>query len=86
MKKYGLLSVLFFLAGFSVYFISMFLTGDLFSGKVMIMIVIVLPVIGLILGLKGKGGFKTFGIIGNSFILLLSVVVPLVSTFFWNQP
>ncbi|MFI8575303.1 hypothetical protein ACIGEL_06275 [Rossellomorea aquimaris] len=86
MKKYGLLSVLFFLAAFSIYIISMFITGDLFSGKVMIMIVIVLPMIGLKLGLKAKGGFKTFGIIGNSFILLISVVVPLVSIFFWNQP
>jgi hypothetical protein len=86
MKQYGLMSVLFFLAAFSVYFISMFITGDLFSGKAMILIVIVLPIIGLVLGFKGKGGFKTFGIIGNSLILLISVVIPLVSTLFWNQP
>lgn len=83
---FGFLSVVFFIIPVVVYVIS-FMSGDLFSGPVMISICLILPFIGLILGILTKGrGLKLTGIIGNSLILLVTGVIPLVvSLFFWNQ-
>lgn len=47
----------------------------------------VLPVIGLLLGIPGKKGFfKTGGLIGNSLIAFVTIVIPYASTLFWNEP
>ncbi|UPO88351.1 hypothetical protein [Niallia sp. Man26] len=84
---FGVLTVIFFIIPVVVYGISFF-GRDLFSGTVMIAICIVLPIIGLILGILSKGkGLKLTGIIGNSLILLVTGVIPLVvRLLFWNQP
>ncbi|RAS77471.1 hypothetical protein [Priestia endophytica] len=47
----------------------------------------ILPIIGLILGFIGKKKFfKYVGIYGNSLTLLITLVYPLVMSFFWNEP
>lgn len=86
MNKFGILSVLFFLVSALVYFVSTFLVGDLFSGTVMILVVIVLPIIGLVLAFKSKGKYKIVGIIGNLIILIVAGIIPAVSTLFWHTP
>lgn len=86
MKRFGLISVLMFLVSALVYFISMFVTGDLFSGPVMILLAIAIPAIGLVLAFKANGGYKTVGIIGNSLILFVAGIIPAVSALFWNTP
>jgi len=88
MKKLGFVSVVIFIISMLVLGFSLFATnGDLFSGPVMITICVILPIIGLISALKSKKGvLKVFGIVGNLLILLFSVVIPFVSTLFWNQP
>lgn len=85
-QKSGLISVLIFVISALVYFVSMFITGDLFSGPVMIIIAIVLPVIGLVLAFKGNGGLKRVGIVGNVLVLFIAGIIPAVSTIFWNTP
>lgn len=84
-EKLGLMSVLLFVVSALVYVISMFIT-DLFSGPAMILLAIVIPIIGLTLAFRGKGGLKTVGIIGNSLVLLIAGIIPAVSTLFWNTP
>ncbi|MGE7217496.1 hypothetical protein [Priestia koreensis] len=88
MKKLDMLSVFLFIISIVVLGFALFTTvGDLFSGPVMIVICVIFPIIGLFIALKShKSTLKVFGIAGNSFVLLFSVVVPLASTFFWNQP
>lgn len=88
MKKLSLISIVAFLVSVFVLGRSLLTTsGDLFSGPVMIAICIILPIIGLLAALiSNKGALKFIGITGNSLILLFSVIVPAVSTLFWNQP
>ncbi|WP_419881578.1 hypothetical protein ACN6MY_19025 [Peribacillus sp. B-H-3] len=88
MKKSGLISVVAFIVSVIVTASSLFTaSGDPFPGPVMIAICIILPIIGLLAALiSNKGALKFIGFTGNLLILLLSVVVPAVSTLFWNQP
>ncbi|MFT8323748.1 MAG: hypothetical protein ABF649_23215, partial [Bacillus sp. (in: firmicutes)] len=47
----------------------------------------VLPVVGLVLGIVGKKGlFKIGGLIGNSLIAFVTIIIPYASTLFWNEP
>lgn len=85
-RRLGLLSVLLFVVSALVYIITMFITGDLFSGPVMLIVEIVLPIIGLFLAFKSSGGFKIIGIVGNVIILFIAGIIPAISTFFWNTP
>ncbi|OIK08325.1 hypothetical protein [Bacillus sp. MUM 13] len=88
MKKLSLISIVAFLVSVIVLGRSLLTTsGDLFSGPVMIAICIILPIIGLLAALiSNKGALKLIGITGNSLVLLFSVIVPAVTTLFWNQP
>lgn len=85
-QKFALISVLIFVISALVYFVSMFITDDLFSGTVMIMIAIGLPIIGLVLAFKGKGVLKAVAIVGNILVLLIAGIIPVISTIFWNSP
>lgn len=86
MKNFGVISVLLFLISLIVFGISFF-SGDLFSGPVMIVFSIVLPLIGFIMALLSKSsGSRTVGVVGNAIILIVAGVIPAVSTIFWNQP
>jgi len=83
MKNLGILSVIFFIIPVIVYVLSM--SGDLFAGPVMILICIAMPILGLFFGFGTKNkALKITGIIGNSLILLVTGVIPLISLFFWN--
>ena len=83
--KTGILSIIFFIIPIVVYVVSM-AGGDLFFGPVMILLCIGLPVLGLFLGIGTKvKSLKITGIIGNSLILLVTGVIPLISMYFWNQ-
>lgn len=85
MIKSGVISIAAFLISLAVYTI-WFFNGDLFSKSVMIL-AIALPIIGLITALKTKKrSFKIVGLVGNAFVLLWAVVIPFVSTLFWNTP
>ncbi|MGR3762863.1 hypothetical protein [Rossellomorea sp. NS-SX7] len=88
MNKYGLISVIFFAIAAMLYVFTMFSVSgnELVPGKVMILFVVILPLAGLLMAFKSRGGFKAAGIIGNSLILVLSAVIPLASLLFWNQP
>lgn len=85
MIKSGVISIAAFLISLAVYTI-WFFNGDLFSKSVMIL-AIALPIIGLITALKTKKrSLKIVGLVGNAFVLLWAIVIPFVSTLFWNTP
>lgn len=86
MVRIGYLSITFFVISVLFYFISMYVTGDVLPGGVSILLMIILPIVGLVLAFKAKGGIKVIGILGNSLVLLLAVVIPSVSSVFWNTP
>lgn len=45
-----------------------------------------LPLIGITFGFLGKKGFfQISGLIGNILIFLFTVVVPFITSFFWNE-
>ncbi|MGP1908027.1 hypothetical protein ACTSEZ_07630 [Metabacillus sp. JX24] len=85
MRKSGIISITAFLISLIVY-ASWFFNEDLFSNSAMI-IAGVLPIIGIITALLTKiTSLKVAGLVGNSFVLLWAVVIPIVSTLFWNTP
>jgi hypothetical protein len=88
MKKLGIISVVMFLVSILVLGSALFTNnGNPYSGTVMIAICVILPIIGLFTAFKSnKGTLKVVGIIGNLIVLLFSVIIPFVSTLFWNQP
>ncbi|TYS10648.1 hypothetical protein FZC70_04920 [Bacillus subtilis] len=86
MRNLSGISILFFMVSLIVFGIS-FLSGDLFSGPVMIFFSIILPLIGIIIALVSKGGgTKVVGLIGNAIILIVAGVIPAASMLFWNHP
>lgn len=85
MRKFGIISVAAFFISLIVY-ATWFFNEDLFSKSAMILVV-VLPFIGIITAFFSENkSLKIVGLLGNSLILLWAVVIPFVSTLFWNTP
>ncbi|MGX1193434.1 hypothetical protein [Metabacillus sp. SLBN-84] len=85
MRKSGIISITAFLISLILY-ASWFFNEDLFSNSAMI-IAGVLPIIGIITALLTQiASLKIAGLVGNSFVLLWVVVIPIASTLFWNTP
>ncbi|MEK3808473.1 hypothetical protein MHB63_18285 [Bacillus sp. FSL H8-0547] len=85
MRKSGIISITAFLISLILY-ASWFFNEDLFSNSAMI-IAGVLPIIGIITALLTQiTSLKIAGLVGNSFVLLWVVVIPIASTLFWNTP
>lgn len=81
----GTTSVAAFLISLAVYIV-WFFNENLFSNSVMI-VAVVLPLIGIVAALFAKNrSLKVVGLLGNSLVLLLAVVLPLISTLFWQTP
>ncbi|MEI5907068.1 hypothetical protein WAK64_08360 [Bacillus spongiae] len=85
MKKFGIASVSLFVVSVLIYGILFFSEMDI-NGRFAIVVAITLPILGLISAFKSRGTLKFVGITGNSFLLFVSVVIPLVARLFWNQP
>lgn len=85
MKKLGMVSVGLFAISIIVYG-AWFFNESAYDGKGVLLLAVLLPVIGLITAFKAKGFLKAVGILGNSLVLLLAVIIPAASTLFWNQP
>lgn len=85
MKNSGIISVAVFVISLIVY-ATWFFSENLFSKSAMI-IVVVLPIIGIIIALfEQKKSLKIVGIMGNSLLLLWTVVIPFASALLWNTP
>lgn len=82
----SLLSILIFVISVGVYISITFFTGDFFSGTMVVMLIICLPTIGIILAFNGQARLKYIGIIGNLVVVFLFIMIPLVASFFWNEP
>ncbi|MFT8323110.1 MAG: hypothetical protein ABF649_19765 [Bacillus sp. (in: firmicutes)] len=86
MNKLNIISVSIFAISLLVY-TAWFFNEDLFSNSVIIVIGMILPIIGLIVAFLGtKSLLKIIGITGNFIVLFWSVIIPLTSIVFWNQP
>jgi hypothetical protein len=88
MKKYlNIISVIIF--GFDLMVYILFFNGiDLVPDEAVFPVMISGSVIGVVLSWFGnKGVSRNIGMFGNAFILVLTVIVPLiVRTFIWNTP
>ena len=77
------------ICGFNLFVYSLFFFGmDLFPDEVVFPLIIIGSIIGLILSSTGsKGTTRKLGLIGHVFVLLFTIVGPLiVGTFIWNEP
>lgn len=71
----------------SVAYILAFFMSIPFPNTLSIILLWLFPIIGIIFGCLGKKGFlKICGLIGNVLLFILMVVIPFVTSFFWNQP
>ena len=88
MKNYFNVTSL-FISGFSILVYSLFFFGiDLVPVEVVFPLIIIGSIIGLILSWFGtKGVTRNIGIFAHIFVLLFTIVIPLiVGTFIWNKP
>ena len=84
-NSYSMSSVIIFIFSFLVYSV-WFSLENLFNDSLALIVGVGFPIVGLLIAFKGKGKMKTVGIIGNVFVLAFTVIIPAVSTLFWNQP
>ena len=88
MKRYfNIISIT--ICGFNIFVYSLFFFGiDLVPDEVVFPQIIIGSIIGFILSGFGTKRFtKNIGIFGHIFVLLFTIVGPLiVSTFIWNEP
>ncbi|RLJ87025.1 hypothetical protein [Planococcus citreus] len=81
----GTISVATFLISLAVYTI-WFFNENLFSNSAMI-VAVALPLIGIVAALFAKNrSLRAVGLVGNSLVLLLAVIIPFISTLFWSTP
>ncbi|MBU9675183.1 hypothetical protein KQ939_00060 [Planococcus sp. CP5-4] len=81
----GTISVAAFLISLFVY-TAWFFNENLFSNSAMI-VAILLPLIGIVAALFAKNrSLKAVGLIGNSLVFVLAVIIPFLSTLFWSTP
>lgn len=83
---FGLLSVLIFVISASVYISITFFIGEFFSGTMVVILVIFLPIIGIILAFNGTSYLKIIGMTGNFIVVFLFIMIPFIMSFFWNTP
>jgi len=77
------------ICGFNLFVYSLFFFGiDLVPDEVVFPLIITGSIIGFILsGFGTKGVTRNIGIFGHIFVLLFTIVGPLiVGTFIWNEP
>ncbi|MDE0581683.1 hypothetical protein ON064_01300 [Planococcus sp. A6] len=81
----GTISVAAFLISLAVYTV-WFFNEDVFSNTAMI-VAIALPLIGIVAALFAKNkSLRVVGLIGNSLVLVVAVIIPFLSTLFWSTP
>lgn len=85
MKKLGIISIALFLISLLVFGV-WFFDEQALNGTFAMIVAIIFPIIGLFTAFKSKGALKIIGVFGNAFVLTFSVVLPALSTLFWNQP
>ncbi|WP_211654092.1 hypothetical protein [Planococcus alpniumensis] len=79
----GTVSVAAFLISLAVYAV-WFFNEDVFSNSAMI-VAIALPLIGIVAALFAKNrSLRVVGLIGNSLVLVVAVIIPFLSTLFWS--
>jgi hypothetical protein len=86
-KYYNFISII--ICGFDLVVYILFFNGiDLVSDEVVFPLMIVGSIMGIVFSWLGsKGITRNIGIFGNAFVLLFTVIVPLiVRTFIWNTP
>ncbi|NQD68739.1 hypothetical protein HP456_22795 [Bacillus haikouensis] len=86
-KYYNFISII--ICGFDLVVYILFFNGiDLVSDEVVFPLMIGGSIMGIVFsGLGSKGITRNIGIFGNAFVLLFTVIVPLiVRTFIWNTP
>ncbi|MEZ0480382.1 hypothetical protein AB9R92_04310 [Planococcus sp. SSTMD024] len=77
----GTISVAAFLISLAVY-VAWFFNENLFSNSAMIAAV-ALPLIGIVAALFANNrALRVLGLVGNSLVLLLAVIIPFISTLF----
>ena len=85
MVNSGTISVAAFLISLAVYAV-WFFNENLFSNSAMI-VAMLLPLIGIVAALFSKNrALRVGGLVGNSLVLLLAVIIPFISTLFWSTP
>jgi len=82
-NSYSMSSVILFIVSFLVYSV-WFSFESLFNDPLALIVEVGFPVAGLLTAFKGKGNMKVVGILGNIFVLAFIVIIPVVSTLFWN--
>gem|GEM_PF-2535960 len=83
---YSVGSFIIFFISFVAYILAFFMNFP-FPNALSILFLWFFPIIGIIFGFIGKKGFfKISGLIGNIVIFIIVVVIPFVTSFFWNQP
>ncbi len=85
MNKFNLVSVSLFAISLFVFCI-WFFNEEALNDTLVMVTSIGFPIIGLLIALKGKGALKIVGVIGNTLILVVSIIIPAISLLFWNQP
>lgn len=81
----GTISIGAFLISLAVYAV-WFFNKNLFSNSAMI-VAMLLPLIGIVAALFAKNrSLRVMGLVGNSLVLLLAVIIPFISTLFWSTP
>ncbi|OEH91109.1 hypothetical protein [Bacillus solimangrovi] len=83
-KKLSVASVIIFLISVAIYAAVLF--G--YFKTLFVTALIIIPMIGLIIAIFSERGiYRKIGIIGNSLIVFVVLIMPIiVVTFFWNEP
>ncbi|WP_273854067.1 hypothetical protein [Guptibacillus spartinae] len=60
----------------------------LFGNDSLLFVGVLISVVGLVIALFSESGiYKKIGLIGNGFIIFITIIIPtIVTTFFWNTP
>ena len=83
----GILSVFIFIITICLYAVSIYSGKEFFPGKVTLATLILVPIVGIVISLMAKKSIsKVVGLVGNSFVVLITGIIPLVAFFFWNSP
>jgi len=86
-KNFGIISVIIFALTLLLYIISLYNGIEFLPGKLTLAILIIGPIIGIILSAStNKKSTKFVGLAGNSFVLLIAGIIPLIASVLWNKP
>ena len=86
-RNLGLISVFIFILTICLYAVSIYSGIEILPGKLTLAILILVPIVGIVVSLMAKKSIsKLIGLVGNSFVVLIAGILPLVASLFWKSP